>query len=205
MEACAWVQSGNGNWLIHSMACRFDAKTKDVRTTVCPVTQLERPYTPMVRLVTCCVASCDVQALSFELFIMNVLGIYQTSRPCTRGGTQCAATRGLNKLPQLVVQGRFPHIPPLEPVNTWDTSFGLPWWKDRRYQAREGISPCLPVILPHSRAAGCHRKHSMKKHSISVSEFQSGHDHYFRPFGGTVSAMVLTLGHVLMFVPLLDP
>lgn len=30
-------------------ARRFDPKTKDIRTMICPVTQLERFYTPQVR------------------------------------------------------------------------------------------------------------------------------------------------------------
>ncbi|KAL6757449.1 hypothetical protein V8C86DRAFT_1828730 [Haematococcus lacustris] len=55
----------------------FDAKTRTVKTIICPVTELERFYTPM---------------------------------------------------------GRFPHVPPIEPVNNWDTSFGIPWWRDKKYQ-----------------------------------------------------------------------
>jgi len=54
----------------------FDPKTRDVKTYVCPVTNLERFYTPM---------------------------------------------------------GRFPHIPPVEPMGNWDNSFGIPWWKDRKH------------------------------------------------------------------------
>lgn len=26
--------------------------------------------------------------------------------------------------------GRFIHVPPRDPVSTWRTDFGLPWWKD---------------------------------------------------------------------------
>ncbi|KAF5826644.1 hypothetical protein DUNSADRAFT_2455 [Dunaliella salina] len=55
----------------------FDPRTRDIRTMICPVTQLERFYTP---------------------------------------------------------QGMFPHIPPIEPVGNWDTSFGIPWWRDKQYQ-----------------------------------------------------------------------
>lgn len=54
----------------------FDAKTRDVKTHICPVTGLERYYIPM---------------------------------------------------------GRFPHIPPVEPLGNWDNSFGIPWWKDKKY------------------------------------------------------------------------
>eukprot|EP00197_Chlamydomonas_leiostraca_P010318 CAMPEP_0202859012 /NCGR_PEP_ID=MMETSP1391-20130828/1316_1 /ASSEMBLY_ACC=CAM_ASM_000867 /TAXON_ID=1034604 /ORGANISM="Chlamydomonas leiostraca, Strain SAG 11-49" /LENGTH=155 /DNA_ID=CAMNT_0049538009 /DNA_START=289 /DNA_END=756 /DNA_ORIENTATION=- len=31
-------------------------------------------------------------------------------------------------------QGRVPHVPPIEPMSNWDTSFGIPWWKDKKYQ-----------------------------------------------------------------------
>lgn len=54
----------------------FDAKTRDVKLSICPVTNLQRYHTPM---------------------------------------------------------GRFPHIPPIEPVGNWDTSYGIPWWKDKKY------------------------------------------------------------------------
>ena len=30
-------------------------------------------------------------------------------------------------------QGRFVHLPPSDPTNDWDTSFGTPWWRDPRY------------------------------------------------------------------------
>ncbi|PNW78294.1 hypothetical protein CHLRE_09g403200v5 [Chlamydomonas reinhardtii] len=31
--------------------------------------------------------------------------------------------------------GRFIHVPPPEPMCNWDTSFGLPWWRDaKKYQ-----------------------------------------------------------------------
>ncbi|PNH09415.1 Cytochrome b5 domain-containing protein 1 [Tetrabaena socialis] len=31
--------------------------------------------------------------------------------------------------------GRFVHVPPPEPMCNWDTSFGLPWWRDvKKYQ-----------------------------------------------------------------------
>mmetsp|Transcript_4249 Transcript_4249/g.4900 ORF Transcript_4249/g.4900 Transcript_4249/m.4900 type:complete len:230 (-) Transcript_4249:194-883(-) len=33
-----------------------------------------------------------------------------------------------------VPMGRFVHIPPNEPVSSWDTSFGTPWWKDGKYK-----------------------------------------------------------------------
>lgn len=29
--------------------------------------------------------------------------------------------------------GLFPHIPPSEPMANWDTSFGIPWWKDKKF------------------------------------------------------------------------
>mmetsp|Transcript_39741 Transcript_39741/g.118271 ORF Transcript_39741/g.118271 Transcript_39741/m.118271 type:complete len:226 (+) Transcript_39741:152-829(+) len=54
----------------------FNPKTKDLKTHICPVTNLERYYTPM---------------------------------------------------------GRFVHVPPAEPMANWDTSFGVPWWKDKAY------------------------------------------------------------------------
>lgn len=31
-------------------------------------------------------------------------------------------------------QGLFPHIPPIYPMGNWDTSFGIPWWRDKQYQ-----------------------------------------------------------------------
>jgi len=30
-------------------------------------------------------------------------------------------------------QGRFLHIPPIEPDASWDNSFKTPWWRDRKY------------------------------------------------------------------------
>lgn len=54
----------------------FDPKTRDIKLHICPVTSLERFYTPM---------------------------------------------------------GRFPHIPPAEPMGNWDTSFGIAWWRDKNY------------------------------------------------------------------------
>lgn len=30
--------------------------------------------------------------------------------------------------------GLFPHIPPVEPLGNWDTSIGIPWWKDATYR-----------------------------------------------------------------------
>lgn len=54
----------------------FDDETRDVKTHIDPVTNLEIPDVPM---------------------------------------------------------GRFVHVPPPEPVSTWKTDFGLPWWKDTKY------------------------------------------------------------------------
>ena len=38
----------------------------------------------------------------------------------------------------IFAQGLFPHIPPIEPMGNWDTSFGIPWWRDKQYQVRWG-------------------------------------------------------------------
>ncbi|KAJ9510897.1 hypothetical protein QJQ45_027693, partial [Haematococcus lacustris] len=78
----------------------FDAKTRTVKTIICPVTELERFYTPMVR----------------EWW-------------------------------PAAWQGRFPHVPPIEPVNNWDTSFGIPWWRDKKYQA-SGMAAGAPGRQP---------------------------------------------------------
>jgi hypothetical protein len=29
--------------------------------------------------------------------------------------------------------GRYVHIPPREPVTTWETDFGTPWWRSEKY------------------------------------------------------------------------
>lgn len=42
------------------------------------------------------------------------------------------------------LQGRFPHVPPPEPVGNWDTSFGIPWWKDKKYQV--GATWCVHEV-----------------------------------------------------------
>ncbi|XP_034020483.1 cytochrome b5 domain-containing protein 1 [Thalassophryne amazonica] len=31
-------------------------------------------------------------------------------------------------------RGRFVHVPPVGPRTDWNCDFGLPWWKDKRYQ-----------------------------------------------------------------------
>uniref|UniRef100_A0A7S0YLX7 Cytochrome b5 domain-containing protein 1 n=1 Tax=Polytomella parva TaxID=51329 RepID=A0A7S0YLX7_9CHLO len=54
----------------------FDSRTGDIKRHICPISNMDRPYTPM---------------------------------------------------------GRFVHIPPLEPMGNWDTSFGLPWWRDNSF------------------------------------------------------------------------
>ena len=31
---------------------------------------------------------------------------------------------------QMLLQGRFLHVPPAQPAADWDSSFALPWWQD---------------------------------------------------------------------------
>lgn len=38
-----------------------------------------------------------------------------------------------NTVMPFVPFGRYVHIPPKEPVSTWDTDFGTPWWADPQY------------------------------------------------------------------------
>lgn len=32
-----------------------------------------------------------------------------------------------------ILQGRFIHVPPSEPCTTWNTNFGVPWWRNPKY------------------------------------------------------------------------
>ena len=40
----------------------------------------------------------------------------------------------------LAMQGIFPHVPPVEPMGNWDTSFGISWWKDKKYFVRGDVA-----------------------------------------------------------------
>lgn len=54
---------------------------------------------------------------------------------CTLGLTTQGGIRAPVKLRpgSAPLQGRFVHIPPVDPMANWDTSFGIPWWKDKKY------------------------------------------------------------------------
>jgi len=45
-----------------------------------------------------------------------------------------------------IPMGTFPHVPPVEPMGDWDTSYGIPWWKDKQYQVGN-LSKRIRLVL----------------------------------------------------------
>jgi hypothetical protein len=51
------------------------------------------------------------------------------------------AQHGVRLMKWLALQGRFIHVPPLEPSSMWRTDFAMPWWRDAQYEVLTHTTP----------------------------------------------------------------
>ena len=117
-----------GLWfLVHWLdsACRFDAKTLEVRTHICPVMNVEQPYCPQV-CFTLAAAQCALQTAQCQEY-------------------DCA----LSIMCEPPLQGHFIHVLPCTPCSNVNVEFGVPWWRDSQYRVRYSSTilcvPCMPL------------------------------------------------------------
>ena len=117
-----------GLWfLVHWLdsACRFDAKTLEVRTHICPVMNVEQPYCPQV-CFTLTAAQCMLRAAQCQEY-------------------DCA----LSIMCEPPLQGHFIHVLPCTPCSNVNVEFGVPWWRDSQYRVRYSSTilcvPCMPL------------------------------------------------------------
>ncbi len=116
---------------------------------ICPATQLERPLLPLVRPLGghLCSAGGATQpwtsargsASRVGDRICSLCGGHADSSHAAAQHAVMMGSPGDNGddgwcARTMMTQGPFPHVPPAEPMGNWDTSFGIPWWKDKKYQ-----------------------------------------------------------------------
>ena len=75
----------------------------------------------------------------------------------TRGGVFAQLKTFIDPVSNLempyVPRGRFIHVPPSDPVSTWRTDFGQPWWKVRGQRRLKALHACDTHVqlLPQRR------------------------------------------------------